>query len=583
MKVLLLFPPSWLPSQPFLSLPALTGFLRAQGVTVTQRDINIEFLDALFCKERAEEFYSLVKQELNKGPGHFHPEKYNLLQEATHYLPILAENIDAAKGTLRSEDFYDVEKYIESLGIMDKYLELVGALYYPSTFSTYNNNTRYSVYSSPDLISALQDEKENLFLGFFRRHLLNSILNERPDIVGISITSTSQLLPGLTLAKLIKEANPDVHLTIGGSIFTKLIDNLLMGVDVFFNFVDSFVVFEGEHALLELINQLSGQKDLGKVPNLIYKKNGNVTINEPFYIEDVSKLPTPDYSGLPFGFYHSPKAVLPVQTSRGCYWGKCTFCNLHYDHRYYRPRGIDVIANDIKTLKERHDTEYFFFADECIPISTLKRLVKELPRLDIKWIGGVRFEDGLTRELIRDMHNAGCLKLVFGMESYSQRVLDLMQKGTKRETIKRILDDCLEEGVAVHLYTIVGFPTETILEAIESVNFILENQRLVSSPGFSFLPCLYEMEKHSPITLNPGIYGIRRVMAPKKDDLGLGYAYEAREGLSPEEAESLHEAMLMRVNETVSPLPYNYSMSDGLLYIDRHSTQSGVAKTTKQP
>jgi radical SAM superfamily enzyme YgiQ (UPF0313 family) len=270
--------------------------------------------------------------------------------------------------------------------------------------------------------------------------------------------------------------------------------------------------------------------------------------------------------------------VLPVQTSRGCYWGKCTFCNLHYDHRYYRPKGIDLVVRDIQTLKERHKTPYFFFADECIPIATLKRLVKVLPELDIKWIGGVRFEEGLTRELIRDMRRAGCLKLVFGMESYSQRVLDLMKKGIRRETVKRVLEDCLEEGVAVHLYTIVGFPTETASEAVESMNFILENNRLTSSTGFSFLPCLYEMEKHSPITLNPRVYGLKRIMSPSKEDLGLGYFYEVKEGLSPEEAEALHEAIMQRVNETISPFPYNYSMSDGLLYIDRYQNKDVKAE-----
>jgi radical SAM superfamily enzyme YgiQ (UPF0313 family) len=577
MKILLLFPPSWLPSQPFLSLPALTGFLRAQGLEVIQRDINIEFLEILLSKKSAQELLCRIKQELDKGPGHHHIDRYNLLREATEYLPLAAERIEEAKRVLRTEDFYTIERYTESLSIMDRYLELVSALYYPSTLSVYSNSTRYSVYSSHDLMSALGDEGENPFLGFFREHLLDSILDTRPEVVGISITSTSQLLPGLTLARLIKGARPDVHLTIGGSIFTKLIDNLLLGVDVFFSFVDSFVVFEGEHALLELANQLSGGKDLGKVPNLIYKKDGRVIINEPFHIEEVSQLPTPDYNGLPFGLYHSPRPVLPVQTSRGCYWGKCTFCNLHYDHRYYRPKGIDSIVRDIQTLKERHDTPYFFFADECIPIPTLKRLVKALPELNLKWIGGVRFEEGLTRELIRDMRRAGCLKLVFGMESYSQRVLDLMKKGTRRETIKRILEDCLEEGVATHLYTIVGFPTETVGEAVESMDFILENKRLVSSLGFSFLPCLYEMEKHSPITLNPRAFGLRRIMSPTRDDLSLGYSYEVREGLSPEEAESLHEAIMHRVNETLSPFPYNYSMSDGLLYIDRHSGKEIVA------
>jgi hypothetical protein len=167
------------------------------------------------------------------------------------------------------------------------------------------------------------------------------------------------------------------------------------------------------------------------------------------------------------------------------------------------------------------------------------------------------------------MRAAGCLKLVFGLESYSQRVLDLMEKGTKRDIIDRILNDCLDEGIAAHVYTIVGFPTETEEEAFESVNFILNNERLASSPGFSFLPCLFEMEKHSPLTADPAGFGIKRIMAPKHDDLSLGYFYEVDRGMSPEEAERLHAAVLSKVNSTISPFPYNYSMSDGFLYIER--------------
>lgn len=130
-------------------------------------------------------------------------------------------------------------------------------------------------------MAAIKDEKENIFLNVFSQQFLPTILDSRPDIVGISITSTSQIIPGLTIARLIKEKEKDIHITVGGSVFTKLIDNLLK-VDTFFSFVDSFVAFEGEHALLELANQLSGKKDLKKVPNLIYRENGTTKLNEPF-------------------------------------------------------------------------------------------------------------------------------------------------------------------------------------------------------------------------------------------------------------------------------------------------------------
>ncbi|HHT9124446.1 MAG TPA: B12-binding domain-containing radical SAM protein [Candidatus Brocadiia bacterium] len=566
MHINLIFPPSWIPSQPFLSLPSLTAFLRKEGIRVTQRDLNIEFLEVVLTKKKGEEFLSMIRDKLNTQS--LAPEKFDVLREVADLLPLSFDFIEDAKTTFRTEDFYDVDKYIESLITIDKYMKLAGALFYPSSISAYDNTMRYSVYSSKEIMAAIQDKEENIFLNIFKQHFLPSILDSKPDVVGISITSTSQIIPGLTLARLIKEREKDIYVTVGGSVFTKLIDNLLKA-DTFFSFVDSFVAFEGEHALLELANQLSGKKDLKMVPNLIYRENGVTRVNEPFFIEDVNTLPTPDYEGLPLSLYHSPERVLPVQTSRGCYWGKCTFCNLHHDHRCFRPKKTELVLRDINTLKERHATGYFFFADECIPIKSLTLLSKALLEsgADIKWIGGVRFEEGITLEVLKDIKASGCQKLVFGLESFSQRVLDLMCKGTKRETIKRVLNNCLETGVSVHLYSIVGFPTETVQEAFETSNFVLSNERLVSSPGFSFLPCLYEMEIHSPITCNPGDFGLRRIMVPKSEDLSLGYFYEVERGMSPQEAEELHAQILQKVNETISPFPYNYSMADGLLYL----------------
>lgn len=566
MHINLIFPPSWIPSQPFLSIPSLTAFLRKEGVNVTQRDLNIEFLDVVLTKKKGEEFLSAIRDKLNSKS--LAQDKYGALREAADQLPLLLNVVENAKNTFRTEDFYNVDKYIEGLMIIDKYLRLAGALFYPSSITGYDNTMNYSVYSSKDIMAAIQDEEENIFLNIFKQQFLPPILNSKPDIVGISITSTSQMIPGLTLARLIKEKEKDIHVAIGGSVFTKLIDNLLKG-DTFFSFVDSFVVFEGEHALLELANQLSSKKDLQKVPNLIYRENGTIKVNEPFFIEDVNTLPPPDYEGFPFGLYHSPKPVLPVQTSRGCYWGKCTFCNLHYDHKYFRPKKTELVLSDINTLKEKHDTRFIFFADECIPVKSLKSISKALLEnsVDIKWIAGVRFEEGLTLEVLRDMKKSGCHKLVFGLESFSQRVLDLMSKGTKQDTIKRILNDCLEIGISAHLYSIVGFPTETVQDAFETVNFVLGNEKLISSPGFSFLPCLYELEIHTPITANPANFGLARIMAPKSDDLSLGYFYEVNRGMSPEEAEGLYAQVLQKVNETISPFPYNYSMADGLLYL----------------
>ena len=573
MKVLLLFPPSWHPSQPYLSLPSLTAFLRQNGISnVIQRDLNIELLDILLTKKECSETYQKIVDKLRfmdrvSGYSPVEQEKRQTLAHAAEAIPEIIDRVEPAKNTLRSEGFYDIERYMESVHVINEFLGIMSALYYPSTMTALNNDMRYSVYSSQDIFMALDDEEENIFLRLYKNHILASILDFSPNVLGISITSTSQIIPGLTLAKLIKSRNEDIHITVGGSVFTKLIENIKK-VNGLFSIVDSFIVFEGEHALLELVKQVDSKRDFKNVPNLIYRENDVIKINEPFYTEDLNTLPTPDFDGLSLKLYHSPAPVLPIQTSRGCYYRKCAFCNLHLDHRNFRLRKTDLIMDDIRTLSQKYHTPYFFFTDESVPINKLREITQSLQenQWDIKWMGGVRFENAIDGELLGKMSKSGCQKLVFGLESYNQRVLDLMKKGTKTDVVNRILDACLKAGISFHLYTIVGFPTETEEEAMETLDFVLKKV-YVDSPGFSCLPSLFGMEKDSPIIHNPAAYGLRSLMALKSEDLGLGYFYEVEQGMSPEEAEQMYQYVISRLSEVLCPFPYNYSMSDGLLYI----------------
>ena len=266
MKVLLIFPPSWHPSQPYLSLPSLTAFLRQNGVRdVVQRDVNIELLDILLTKKTCNEFYQRIIDKLRSmdSPGEASPrgvslnyqEKRQVLINAVEMIPAIIDKVEPAKNTLRSEGFYDLERYMESVNTINESLGIMSALYYPSSMTALNNDMRYSVYSSQEIFKALDEEEENIFLTLYKDHILSSILKFSPNLLGISITSTSQIIPGLTLAKLIKDRNKEIHITIGGSVFTKLIENVKT-VDGLFSVVDSFVIFEGEHALLELAGQI---------------------------------------------------------------------------------------------------------------------------------------------------------------------------------------------------------------------------------------------------------------------------------------------------------------------------------------
>ncbi len=582
MKISLLFPPSWHPSQPYLSLPCLTAFLDQAGITdKSQRDLNIELLDTILSRTYGLEVYEKLVEKLKKlehsreretGPGS--DEHYGRIVEALDRFPHLIDQIEPAKASLRGEEFYDIERYRECLFLIDRWLEVVSSIYFPTRITVVDNQFSYSIYSSRDILKAIQDEEQNPYLDLYRQYFLSSIVDENPELVGVSITATSQIIPGLTLCRLIKEANPDIHVTVGGSIFTRLVDNLRR-CERMFQVADDFIVFEGETALLELVNQLEGKKNFAKVPNLIYRENGKVIVNQPFYSENLAQHPAPNYDGFPLDRYLAPKTVLPVQFSRGCYYKDCAFCALTLDHQNFRQKDPIKVVDELQALSQKYDTPFFFFTDECLALSPTRRLCKEIlnRQFDIQWTAELRFEKNLSKELLSLMRDAGCHKIVFGLETYNKRMMDFMQKGITPENVDRICSDCVDLGIGVHCYVIVGFPTETEEEARETMNFVLENTKLNASYGFSCQPCLFDLEKEAPIMNDPGGYGIQRIMRPAGEDLSLGFFYEVKQGMTPEQAEKLYQHVYEKISEVVVELPFNYSMADGLLYIARHKQQ----------
>ena len=498
MQVSLVFPPSWIPSQPFLSLPSLQGFLKKKGVeNVSIRDLNIEIMDALLSSEKVKKTLATIEERLKKGTESIGSEEnpedlYSRLGWAREVIERenMVHNVEWAKTTLKSQGFYEIDDYVESWKIIDRWLQAFGMLYYPSEISIADNSMRYSVYSSEDVLKAVNDEHENPYHDLFGEHVIDSMIKEAPDLVGISVTATSQVMPAFTLARQLKEKNRDIHITMGGSVFTKLIDNLQSN-HILFDLIDSFIVFEGEHALLGLIEQLDGKKDFSKVPNLVYKEGSRIRVNQPFHIEDINSLPTPDYDGFPLDRYLSPERVLPLQGSRGCYWRKCTFCNLHVDNLKFRLRNLDLVLEDIDRLKEKYSAKYMFFSDECMPVKQLDNMSSRLiaEGNDVKWMAGVRFDKGLTKEILSKAREAGCLKMVFGLESSNKRILSLMDKGIETEITKNIINNCDETGIAIHMYVIVGFPSETREEALETLDFVISNEKFLEIKR-CIVPCL---------------------------------------------------------------------------------------------
>ncbi|MCA9482889.1 MAG: radical SAM protein [Nitrospina sp.] len=573
--IYLVFPSSWHPSQPYLSLPALKGFLHQHGIEdVVQRDLAIELLDHLCTWEKAQPLFARIQDEFNQMRqkpylNDFEHEKIQKLAEAVEIIPSLCGQIDAAKASLRCEDFYDLDRYMESLKIIDVWLDNILAAYFPSQLTVIGSQLRWSPYSTWEILESFEHPEENFFHDLYRQFYLPEIIKEDIELLGISITSVEQVLPGLSLAHLVRQARPDIHITVGGSIFTKLVDVLEKGSPLF-DFVDSFVVHEGETPLLKLVQALRSDQDFSKVPNLVYKDGETVKVNRPFYKEELNALPTPDFDGMPFDLYLSPERVLPVVGSRGCYWERCAFCSIPFDHIDFHVRYAETVANDFKNLHEKYGCNYFFFTDEALPINFLKTFSQKLVDmdLDIRWTGELKFEKSLLKDdRLEVLHKSGCRKLIFGMESYNQRVLDFMKKGCPVEVIDETVERCMEIGIGIHLYLLIGFPTETREEVYDSVNFVLKNPRLLNSTGFSCITSQFDLEKSTPMAKSPEEYKVYNFRTPEGHDLALGYSYDIDEGLTAEEATDLYQEVLGKLHQVVATFPHNYSLADGLLYL----------------
>ena len=540
----LLFPPQWIPTQPYLSLPSLTGFLKAHGCKVEQMDVNVSFYDDILSKKGLHAFYERGYsrlQELESGTELPAGQKkqYALLGGSILAGKYTMDKVDEAKSILRDRNkFYDFKELNDAFKILELGLKLASLAYYPTNLTFHAYDMRYSCRSSKDVLAAINDREENLFIDYFEKNTIPGILEKKPGLVGISIINTSQLIPGLTLANLIRKADENIHINIGGSVFTRLINEITHN-DWLFSIVDSITVNEGETALLYLIKHLENSFDIENVPNLIYKEGPKIRVNKiSSGGEDINKLPTPDFDGFPLELYISPQLVLPLLSSRGCYWGRCTFCDHSYGYSgKYRPRDVSLLYNDLDTLKSKYGTGFFTFQDEGVSPKLISELSDKIIEndLNISWLADSRFEPAFSGEMSKKLARAGCKMLYFGLESANERVLACMDKGIKKENVIKICKYCSDAGIWTHLFLIFGFPTETLDEAKGTMNFIQANSSIIRSMSFGS----FQLTKHSRVYEDPDKFGVTNIAQEDNLDLSLWYECKVRGGVSKKETENV--------------------------------------------
>lgn len=582
-KVLLLFPPEWVPTAPYLALPSLTAVLRENGIEVVQKDINVEMYDHIFSRE----FLLFVKGRIDQRlrdlrekqrMGEITKEERDIKGMLKEYsfvdLEYHIREVEKAKEVMRGPEFYDVSKAESSLNAFREVMSYVSAAYHPADIQFYPVESNLNIYSpwiSGDLLKAPHDDAVNVYADICRQLVFRVIEDEKPDLVGISIGTPVQLMSGITFSTLIKEKFPEIHVTVGGNIITRLRDELQKKEEFFGTAFDSIIFYEGEHPIVWLTEALDGKRKMEDVPNLIYREeNGSIRVNNT-YQERVNELPPPDFDGIPWEKYFSPERLVPYLGTRGCYWGECTFC----DHGagyidQFRAKHADQIISDLEHLKEACNAKHFLFTDESFPPALFKKLPPLMveKNLGIYWTTLIRFESSLLEPEVWDLAaQSGCRSLYFGLESANQRIIKLVKKDTDISAAVTNLTEAKRVGIWSHVMAFYGFPSETEEEAEDTRQFLLKNQEIIHSVEMYF----FVLYKHAPV-----MNMIKQLDMEVKDnpehDLALDFYYTPKSGQTIEEAMGRYESFYqndfgpwaMRIN----------AREHVFLYITHHGTNN---------
>ncbi|QTX33323.1 radical SAM protein [Aminithiophilus ramosus] len=494
------------PTPPHLALPVLAAYLRGRGKSVLCWDGNNAFIHRAARRERIDAGRRLL-DVLSRRPqapswlgdtarlvdrlgdslyGLASPEVFRSPQERN-----LALEAVLALASLGKDERVLFDHGSNSLGVL---------------------STR-SPYASKDSIEAAA-ERKGLLEGFFEEELL-PLVDEKVILVGLSVSFAEQFGPALRAASVVREAAPRKPLYLGGSFASYHLRDL--ADDALFDLVDGIVVGDGESALEELMDREEGGREPeGAVAGLLTRGRRSVPAASG---PPLSALPDPDFSDFPPRRYFFPRgrAVLPLRFSRGCWWNRCSFCR-GYDGAYDRAEA-SFLRDQLLRLADRTESESFILSDACLLPDVLYDFARLLLEGDgrFHWNAHFRFHPSLTMEKILLLREAGCSRLFMGLESFSDRILTLMDKGITTELIDRNLQDLAWVGMDVFLYVIVGFPSETEEEARQGFARLRGHLSRGLSAAVQFNPFI--LFPDSPVGKDPGRYGLFDVVYDDREDL----------------------------------------------------------------
>lgn len=534
MKVALIYPPTCDPTAPYISVPALSAYLRSHGISVVPVDANVEAYEWLLRKASLEKTVRRLRRRfsnLDRKASLSHAQQlvYAGLVAALPAAGDTPARIEKALAVLRDpadSGFFDPGQYDEAVATVETALGLISAAYGPMSLGFSSYRTPFALLN-PDEIKRDAGPDRNPFYEYFSGELCRRLAAERVSLIGISVAFASQLQPAYGLAHILRQQLPGVHITVGGPAVTQLFarSDPAQSRSILGPF-HSAILFEGEQALLDLVHRLGR----GEQPSGIIR---------PRQYADLKNLPCPDFDGLPLEKYFAPKLVLPYDPTRGCYWGRCAFCHYGLAERGtapYRERPVEQVIEHLHTLSKKHGATLFYFSQDSLAPATALRIARGVHAAGQhwRWSTDMRPEPVLTRARCRELGRGGLLSVSLGIESAATRVLQLIDKGIAVKDMQRVVADLSAAGVAVEAMCFTDFPTETYAEAQATLAFIKNNRKL-----FSLFICgCFDLVPGSRVAQNPGAYGITDMWTVAGDELRTGLFYSAA---APSKTQREHE------------------------------------------
>jgi hypothetical protein len=528
--LVLVFPPMTTPTSPPLGAAMLKGFVERElpDWRVKVLDLNLWTFERLLS--------ALAGGQIRLDPQAF-PE--GPVAEAA-----LLRAADAFRGK-RNEEFFDRPD------LYDQY----GELFLRFT-ETYTQMFR----------QACEAHEKGGRLDAIFGEFLDLILAEKPDVVGFSMIFDQQLPVGALLGRLLRQRHA-LPVVFGGSCFADTAEHFLGWYP---ESADVIVAGEGEDALRQLLSDFSAPQ---RVPGAVYREpGGNIRKIDKEYSKQIDYYGVPDFGGGDLRRYFSPEPVIPLLLSRGCYWRRCTFC-VHYRSAglTYRMHSLDFTIEMLRSFVQK-GVRHFAFIDEMISPRHFEKLATAIKEagLDIAYYALTKPSGDFSPAHLLDMAESGCKYLLWGLESGNQRVLDLMDKGSKVEEVSRILKRAYAAGIMNHVFMICGFPTETEDEFAQTIKFLEDHRDYI----YAVHRGTFSLERESPIFSEQARFGITRSWLIKDTPTGGRWGYEVSSGMSRERAAQVFVSVLpfLRVFNPYARFLANYR-DHALLIYDRRGRQ----------